>query len=266
MRLPVLFLVMPAASVRRRDAVMGGLVAAVLLEGLKKGFGFYVTHFPTYETIYGVMATIPIFLMWVYLSWMVILFGAEVAAALPEWRAGARRIGREGLPPVKRLTAALAVLNALARASRTGDTLSERRLARASKLGPDALGYATRRLARKKYIERSARNRWVLSRDLESVTLAQLHRDLDLDLGPAIPTAHLRTAWGRRLAEAVDRLETAEDEAMGMTLKTLLAPPDVGEERIPEADAMDEDHGPSRAGFNARVLALIGLGTLGQAS
>lgn len=265
--LTVLFLVMPAAPVRRRDAVMGGLVASVLLEGLKQGFAFYVTNFPTYETIYGVMATIPIFLMWVYLSWMVILFGAEVAASLPEWRAGARRLGREGLSPIRRLTAALAVLRALSQAARAGKSLSERNLSRACRLGPDALGYATRRLDQGNYIARTTRNQWVLSRDLETVTLADLHRDLDLGLGTGIPRVHLRTAWGQRFAKAVDGLEAAEGEILAMPLKELLAPPAVGEDRVHAPGPEDEDVEDriARKGFNARVLALIGLGTLGQA-
>lgn len=269
--LSILFLVMPNAPVRRRDAVMGGLVASVLLEALKKGFGLYVTHFPTYETIYGVMATIPIFLLWVYLSWMVILFGAEFAAALPEWRAGQRKVGREALTPIRRLTAALAILHALSRAARTGETLSERRLAQSAGLAPDALHWATRRLETTRYIARSARNHWVLSRDLEAARLVDLHRDLGLDLGPGIPRRQLRTAWGRRFAESVDALEAAGEEAMGAPLKTLLAPPEVGGEpardhALPAAQSADGEGDPAARGFNARVLALIGLGTLGRAS
>ena len=263
--LTVLFLVMPNFPVRRRDAVMGGLVAAVLLEGLKKGFGLYITNFPTYETIYGVMATIPIFLVWVYVSWMVVLFGAEFAASLPEWRAGIRRHAREGLPPVRRLAAALAALHALARAARTGEELSDRRLARAARLGPDALSYATRRLAAARYIARTDGGRWVLSRDLEAVRLADLHRDLGLGLGQSIPRVHLQTAWGQRFAEAVANMEAAEDEALAPSLKTLLAPPAVGEEASALADVAEAEPTPKRS-FNARVLALIGLGTLGQAS
>jgi membrane protein len=262
--LTVLFLVMPAASVHRRDAVMGGLVASVLLEGLKKGFGFYITHFPTYETIYGVMATIPIFLMWVYLSWMVVLFGAEVAASLPEWRAGARRIAREGLSPMRRLSAALAVLDALNRASKTGATVSERRLSRATRLGPDSIGYATRRLTQSKYIARSLRNHWILSRDLSTVTLATLYRDLGLDLGATVPRLHLNTAWGQNFAKTAKALDGAHADVLDVPLKTLLAPRDEGDVPMPEDDGVADEM--PKKNFNARVLALIGLGTLGQAS
>ena len=50
-----------------------------------------MTSFPTYQTIYGALATIPIFLIWMYVMWNVVLYGAEMAAALPEWRSGVSR-------------------------------------------------------------------------------------------------------------------------------------------------------------------------------
>jgi membrane protein len=53
---------------------------------LKRGFALYLVCFPSYEVIYGAISAIPIFLGWMYASWAVTLFGAEVAAALPEWR------------------------------------------------------------------------------------------------------------------------------------------------------------------------------------
>src|SRR5690606_8260372 len=81
-----LFAYVPNRHVLWRDALVGGLFTAFCLEILKTGFAFYLTAFPTYTLIYGTFATVPIFLMWMYLSWMVVLLGATVAAILPDMR------------------------------------------------------------------------------------------------------------------------------------------------------------------------------------
>lgn len=79
-----LYVIVPNRRVPIGDALVGAVFAALLLEALKIGFGYYLRQFPTYQVIYGALAVIPIFLVWMYLSWAVILFGAEVAAARPE--------------------------------------------------------------------------------------------------------------------------------------------------------------------------------------
>ena len=82
----LLYIAVPNCRVRRWDAIAGGLAAAFLFEVLKRTFALYVIYFPTYQVIYGAIAAVPIFLVWMYSCWAVTLFGAEVAAALPEWR------------------------------------------------------------------------------------------------------------------------------------------------------------------------------------
>ena len=57
------------------------------------GFALYVGAFPSYKTLYGTLSIIPIFLLWVYLAWCIVLFAAEIVAAFPEWR---RRPGAPG--------------------------------------------------------------------------------------------------------------------------------------------------------------------------
>ena len=70
----------------RRHALIGAFAAAVIFEIMNRVFGFYISHFPTYKLVYGAFASVPIFLMWIYLSWMTILFGAEITASLSHWR------------------------------------------------------------------------------------------------------------------------------------------------------------------------------------
>ncbi|MDX9706448.1 MAG: YihY family inner membrane protein [Azospira sp.] len=78
-----LYRTLPNAVVRWRHAFAAGAVAAVGFLALQRGFALYLAYFPTYRAIYGAFATVPIFLLWVYLSWATILVGALVAATLP---------------------------------------------------------------------------------------------------------------------------------------------------------------------------------------
>lgn len=79
----LLYVVIPNRLVDWRDAAWGGLLAAVAFEIAKRLFAAYITKFPTYTMLYGAIAAIPIFLVWIYLFWMITLVGAVLAAALP---------------------------------------------------------------------------------------------------------------------------------------------------------------------------------------
>lgn len=76
----LLYWAMPNCKVRLRDAAVGGFAMAVLFESAKKIFTWFVSSFPSYELIYGAFAAFPLFLMWIYLSWMMILLCAEWVA------------------------------------------------------------------------------------------------------------------------------------------------------------------------------------------
>lgn len=80
--LALLYFLAPYRRVAPRHAVMGGLLAAALFELAKRGFALFIAQFPTYTLIYGAFAALPMFLLWLYVSWVVVLAGAILAAQL----------------------------------------------------------------------------------------------------------------------------------------------------------------------------------------
>lgn len=84
----LLYRAVPNAAVSWRDAGSAGAFAALGFVLLQKAFELYLSYFPSYKAIYGAFAVVPLFLLWVYLSWAVVLLGALVAATLPEMAKG----------------------------------------------------------------------------------------------------------------------------------------------------------------------------------
>ncbi len=78
----MLYTIMPNVRVSVRSAIIGAVVATILFEISKKVFGLFVVNFDSYEIIYGALATIPILLIWIYVSWVIALIGAEIVAEL----------------------------------------------------------------------------------------------------------------------------------------------------------------------------------------
>jgi membrane protein len=83
----VLYIIVPNAKVGLRTGLLGGLLAAGLFEIAKKGFAFYIHKFANYTLIYGALSTIPIFLLWVYISWFIVLYGALFTHAIHHMKA-----------------------------------------------------------------------------------------------------------------------------------------------------------------------------------
>jgi membrane protein len=93
--LALLYRLAPNARVRWSHAIYGALFAVMLLEGLRRLFGLYISNFPSYTLIYGAFATLPLFLLWLYGIWMSLLLGALLTANLRFWGV---RLGDPHLP------------------------------------------------------------------------------------------------------------------------------------------------------------------------
>lgn len=95
----LLYSIIPTESVPFKESFIGAIVAAILFEIGKRAFAFYVSSFPTYQLIYGVVSSIPIMLVWIYCSWCIVLFGAEFAATLTEFNRTKKRISDNQTQP-----------------------------------------------------------------------------------------------------------------------------------------------------------------------
>jgi membrane protein len=82
--LTLLYFLAPFRRVDAGHALLGGLFAAALFELAKRGFALFIAKFPTYTLVYGAFAAVPMFLLWLYLSWLVVLTGAILTAQLTE--------------------------------------------------------------------------------------------------------------------------------------------------------------------------------------
>ena len=172
----------PTRPVRWMDAATGAVIAAVLFELLKRAFGYYLGFLGSYQTLYGALAALPIFLIWMYLGWMVVLIGAEITASLPEWRSGRRdpdERPRRG-DVLGLALGALASLRTIQSTASGGEKLDYMSRELGAEIGK--LTYVMDMLRGARFVVRSDNRRWVLARDLNDVTLNDLVGALNLSL------------------------------------------------------------------------------------
>ncbi|MCZ6861094.1 MAG: YihY family inner membrane protein [Alphaproteobacteria bacterium] len=215
-----LYVIMPNRQVRWRHALAGGVTAAVLFQVLKFIFVLYVTNFPSFETIYGAVSAIPLFLIWMYVTWCTVLVGAELCASIPEWRLDGQRARAPALDPAGRLASALSVLAALSSEQAEESRRTDEALAEAAGVDP---GHATalfERLIAARYLARTADDHLVLCRDLGASSLYDFAHAMGLMLNAGAPGKD-DPPWRRRLGQIVAQAEKSNHRLMKARLGSL---------------------------------------------
>ena len=218
--LTLLYCLIPNCAVRWRDGAFGALIATIAIEILKVGFSIYIGMSSFYQTVYGALAIIPIFLFWMYISWMAVLLGAVTAAALPNWRID-ERVGPLPAGGV-RLGFSLSLIASLARAQRRGKSQSTAALAAELGVATTVVDEHLRPLAEAGFVAHTQAGRWVLSWAPEAATLGDLYEALHLPLAGRW-MGQSAYPWQRLVAPAMDRIVKAESAAMDVTIASLLA-------------------------------------------
>jgi len=181
----VVYVLVPNRKVAWRHALTGGVVTAVTGELMSRGFAAYLIH-GSVLSIYGAFAAFPIFLIWIYLSWLTFLFGAAIAATLPQLRStrffDTRRAG-------DRAVTAIALLKLLLDARGNGPlrALQTRDLARALRTDDEEVSALLGELETLGYVRElatsgeSTSDEWVLSCDPQKQGLGPVFNRFALD-------------------------------------------------------------------------------------
>jgi membrane protein len=215
--LAFLYMLLPNTSVPFRFAIVGGLIAGGMFELTKIGFAFYVTKLAHYELLYGALGVLPIFLIWLYLVWVVVLFGAETAFGLQHPEQSKKENVAFLQAGMQQFFSHLILLRA-AEALAHGQRLSTADLIRETGVPDNILQEWLDHLAAQGLLRRTSDNlsadTWVLGQDADRLTLSRIHHSLN-KIPMHIPQDWQDTMLGRTLSGLYFRMDREEQEWLG---------------------------------------------------
>jgi membrane protein len=243
----LMYVVVPNRLVDWRDALWGGLMAAVFFELAKRGFAIFITQFPTYSRIYGTLAALPLFLLWIYLSWLITLFGALFTAALPVVKY--ERWWHEAVPGGA-FVDAMAILKVLHVAAECGDTalVNAGAIRLRTRLGFDELDVLLERMLAQGWVGKvkaeapprvewgkrvsEGADNWVLLANADKLTLAEVYRlfvfgGMPVNSGVSGDSEDDRDLRaGQEAARLAREVEAAVEQGLGRSLAEHFGPLD----------------------------------------
>ena len=165
--LTLMYVVVPNCYVPVRQGLIGGFVAACLFELAKGGFTLFIKMSPSYEVVYGAFAAVPLFLLWLFISWNIVLGGAELVRVLV--------VFGEYRSELPRLQSLLRLLEILWRRQQQGRVLRVQEVRRVLKLAGASHWEEFRNLLMDlRLMRRTENGEFVLGRDLNTLTMTEL--------------------------------------------------------------------------------------------
>ena len=213
----LMYVAVPNCRVPIRSAILGGVVVALLFETAKRGFTAFVTQFPSYELIYGAFAAVPLFLLWIFISWVIILMGAELTRCITVYRS------MGGTDKVPHLYTVVAVLHRLWLAQRAGRALSDQQLLQeVDTLDQGRWDSYLQLLLDGGVVKRSDQGEYLLCRDLSELTLYQLNALLPWPTPSPVDVTSM-VEWQRNLNYRLASVDTHEKMEFALSLEQLFS-------------------------------------------
>ncbi|WP_242113067.1 YihY family inner membrane protein [Luteimonas aquatica] len=173
-----LYRVVPHRTVQWRHAAAGALLATLLLELMKWGVGLYLANYSSYGKIYGTLASAPIFLLWIYFGWIAVLLGASFASSISAFR---YQPASMRLPVGYEIYGLLRMLGRFAHARQEGRGLHSDEIQALEPMLTDTLVQQILfQLSEIRLLSRAESGEWLLARDLDDLTLAELYEACNL--------------------------------------------------------------------------------------
>lgn len=221
----LMYAVIPNRRVVRRHAAIGALLGAVLFEVARWGFTLFVRNAQTYQQIYGALAVIPTFLLWIYLSWVIVILGASIAASISAFEYHAPMAA---LPEGAEFLGLLVVLKHFVAAQRRGECVDQAtvKLQEPYLHGTQLSGYLDD-LQQADLIQRSEGGGWLLTRSLDSTDLLRVynHTHYRLPMHPAEQAEQFGVVLPTVLIELLDGMAQTLASTLGKRLDQLYPPP-----------------------------------------
>lgn len=214
----ILYWTIPNRSVPIKAAAIAGVFGAVAFELLKNLFGFVMTNFTSYTLVYGAFAAVPIFLLWIFLSWNIVLLGVEISYALTAFHTGKIQTRH----PVLMM---LDILELFYKKQKTGQVVTDTEAL--DILGRGEIGrwpLYVQLLEKQNLVKRTDNNEYVLVRNLDEIDFWSFYTSLPYTLPRRKDVEHVHDddVWMKHIGPTLIESDEYLAAKLSIPLSTIL--------------------------------------------
>ncbi len=223
----LIYLIIPNHRVRLSHAIFGAFVSAFALEISRHLFLSYITLMPSYQFVYKTLSTLPLFIVWMYIFWSLVLLGAQITASLPDWG---------NLPPLRFLFLlstehvflnSLKILEIIHKNQKTG--ISTQTILNDIKISGQEFEKILNNLHKARLIEKSQEGLiFLIQEDGDEITLYKVYQSLGFGVHEIQELDQNRpwtSSWTSTAIALLNKLQSAEQASLNITLERFLAKP-----------------------------------------